>query len=424
MNQYVQPELAAQKIKIERFAKLIVMTLLIGLPLLSAFFNLVSWLKLGIDLPYLDDIRPYYTETAGSLRLRDLFTASNDTLYPLGMALDSIAFRLIGGNSIAYQAISMVVVIGGILACVWKLLVYCLKDKFLAAASFSTLLLMLQPDSYWGLQNMAYHQALPILFILIATLIGTTAIDIRIKCALGALLSLASGLAYISGAFAFLAFSLAMLARECVAVGRTRQGIALSVSMLIPSIMTSALQGWVVVGIQHGVHRADTKMAFPWETDFWVFILAKVARSLYLSDRFPVLAFAIAAMGLIFLCAIPLLSIYISRRYGGHTSLARLASVSFPLFSSIIVYLCLVAAGRTNFHPASIDTAIQLFTFSFARFHFFWICAAWPFVIAYVLASLSSANKVFPVAVVIVMAFISSALFFGTEIKSHDSYYK
>lgn len=424
MNQYAQPDLIAQKIKIERGAKLVLMVLLIGLPVLSAIFNLVSWLRFGVDLPYLDDIRPYYTETAGSLRLKDLFTPSNDTLYPLGMALDSIAFRLLSGNTIAYQAISMVIVLGGMMITMWKLLEYCLTDKLLSAAAFSCLLLMLQPDSYWGLQNMAYHQALPILFILIASLVSISSIEPKFKYGLGGVLALASGLVYISGAFAFLAFSLAMLIRECFSLTRSKQVIRFSAAMLIPSIFTTLLQGWVVVIVQHGVHRADTKMSYPWELDFWVFILSKIARSLYLPEKFPLLSLGLAACGLLLLVVIPTISLLGSRRFKSHSALSRVSFVAFPIFTSIIVYLCLVAAGRANFHPVSIDSSLELFTFSFSRFHFFWVCAAWPLVLAYIFAALHESNKVFAVSIVLMMFFISPALFGGTDIKSHKAYYK
>ncbi|QXG34040.1 hypothetical protein [Pseudomonas viridiflava] len=424
MTTLVQSDLAAHKIRIETFCKRVLIVVLVGLPILSAVFNLVSWLRFGVDLPYLDDIRPYYHETAGSLKLHDLFTSSNDTLYPLGMALDSLAFRWLSGNTVAYQAISMTIVLGGILLIQWKLLEYCLNDKLLSAAAFSSLILMLQPDSYWGLQNMAYHQVLPLLFILTASLVSISSLGTKLKCVFGILLATASGLVYISGAFAFLAFSLAMLIRELLVVKRSNGIIGMSISMLIPSILTSLLQGWVIVGVQHGVHRADTSMAYPWDAEFWIFILSKIARSLYLSEMFPFLSLGIASFGLALLLLVATLSLVVARRYGNYSPLGRVSFVALPVFAAILVYLGLVAAGRTNLHPASIDSGMKLFTFSFVRFHFFWVCAAWPLVIAAVFAAMSKANKVFPVSLVIVMCFASIALVGGTKITEHDAYYK
>ncbi|POD64942.1 hypothetical protein [Pseudomonas syringae group genomosp. 3] len=420
----VQSDLAAQKIRIEAFCKRVLIVLLVGLPILSAVFNIVSWLRYGVDLPFLDDIRPYYHETAGSLKLHDLFTSSNDTLYPLGMALDSLAFRWLSGNTIAYQAISMTLVLGGILLIQWKLLEYCLNDKLLSAAAFSSLLIMLQPDSYWGLQNMAYHQVLPLLFILTASLVSVSSFGTKLKCTFGILLATASGLVYISGAFAFLAFSVAMLTREVLVVKKSPQVMGMAISMLLPSILTSLLQGWVIVGIQHGIHRADTAMAYPWDAEFWIFILSKIARSLYLSEIFPFLSLGIASLGLASLLLISLLSLVVARRYGNYGALGRVSFIAFPVFAAILVYLGLVSAGRANLHPASIDSGMKLFTFGFVRFHFFWVCAAWPLVIAAVFAAMSKANKVFPVSLVIVMCFASVALVVGTKITEHDAYYK
>lgn len=423
MNNVISSKGIDQKMRPEQFYKRILILVLVGLPILSALFNLVAWLRYGVDLPYWDDIRPYHQKTAGSLNLHDLFTFSNDTLYPLGMALDSLAFRWLSGNSIAYQAISMCLVLGSILFVVWKLLHYCLKDKLLTAAAFSSSLLMLQPASYWGLQNMAYHQVLPLLMILSASLVSVGRLGTKTKCLIGAMLATASGLTYISGAFAFLAFSTAMIIHELFRIKKSPQINAMAMSMLVPSVMTCIAQGWVIV-MQHGVHRADTKMAYPWDADFWIFTLAKVGRSLYLGDMFPYLSLTVASIGLLLLILIPTLCLLLSRKFDDSSALGRVSSIAVPIFSAILVYLVLVAAGRANFHPAGITPGIELFKFSFGRFHFFWVCAAWPLVLAFVFALVEKANKVFPVTLVVVMCFGSVALFFGTKITAHDEYYK
>ncbi|RRV08495.1 hypothetical protein EGJ27_10660 [Pseudomonas sp. v388] len=424
MTNLVQSDLTAQKIRIELFCKRILIGFLIGLPVLSGVFNLVSWLRFGIDLPYLDDIRPYYHENAGSLKLSDLFTSSNDTFYPLGMALDSLAFRWLSGNSVAYQAISMTVVVTGILFAQWKLLQYCLEDRLLSAAAFSSLLFMLQPDSYWGLQNMAYHQALPLLLILLASVVSVSKFNIKIKCLSVFFLALASGLVYISGAFAFLAFALAMLFKELISKKRSLNMIYLSTSMMIPSLLTSILQGWVIVGIQHGVHMADTKMAYPWEVDFWIFIIGKVARSLYLPLTFPLVSLVVAICALVLMVMIYILSIITAEKNENPSMFSRVSSTAFPIFSAIFVYLGLVAAGRANLYPPSINSGLELFIFDFARFHFFWVCVAWPWVIAFIFAVLTRVNKVFSVSLVVFLFGGGVAIVSGTDIMAHDEYYK
>ncbi len=75
--------------------------ILLAAPIASLLINGLSWLHYGIDLPFYDDIRPFLTRSATSLDPRVLFTPSNDTLYPVGMALDALAQRYLNGNAVA-----------------------------------------------------------------------------------------------------------------------------------------------------------------------------------------------------------------------------------------------------------------------------------------------------------------------------------
>ena len=143
-------------------------TALIAVPLLSLATQAVMWLRYGIDLPFFDDFRTYELWTAQSLAAKDLFRPQNDTLYPVGIALDALAHRYLAGNTISYQLISMLALLGGILWLQWRLLFYALQDRLAAAAAFAFCIFTVQPGTYWGIQSMAYHQGLPILFILAA----------------------------------------------------------------------------------------------------------------------------------------------------------------------------------------------------------------------------------------------------------------
>src|SRR5688572_18990022 len=89
--------------KWERYAAAI----LVAAPLFGLALSCASWLHYGIDLPFYDDFRVYGSRTALSLDPRDLFAPSNDTLYPVGMALDVLAQRFLNGNAVAYQFFSM-----------------------------------------------------------------------------------------------------------------------------------------------------------------------------------------------------------------------------------------------------------------------------------------------------------------------------
>ena len=87
--------------------------LLVALPLASLALTLLAWLRFGIDMPWYDDWRTYDGGWAGSLAPRHLFQAINYTLSPIGIALDALAQRLLDGNAIAYQFLSMLAVLGG-----------------------------------------------------------------------------------------------------------------------------------------------------------------------------------------------------------------------------------------------------------------------------------------------------------------------
>src|SRR4029079_1575057 len=123
------------------------------IPVLSLLAGAVAWLRYGIDLPFFDDWRAYIQGRSGSFDLSFLFTPENGTYYPIGKVLDAIAQRYLDGNSVAYQFLSMIIVLGSLLALQWRLLSSVMKDRLLAASAFSLTIFMLQPGSYWGHQN-------------------------------------------------------------------------------------------------------------------------------------------------------------------------------------------------------------------------------------------------------------------------------
>src|SRR5690348_150705 len=93
---------------------------LLTFPFAIVFYMAMNWLSLGVDLPFLDDFRDYFRETAGSFSIDHLFNSANDTLYPIGKILDSTAQHLLNGNSVAYQFLSMSIVLGLLLWFQWK----------------------------------------------------------------------------------------------------------------------------------------------------------------------------------------------------------------------------------------------------------------------------------------------------------------
>ena len=144
------------------------------LPCAMLVVNVLSWLRWGIDLPFLDDWRAYNEQRSTSLAWSRLFEATNNTVAPVGLALDALAQRWLGGNPLPYQTLSMLATLGGLLLLQWRLLGWALRQPLWQALAFACTFFMLQSGSYWGEQNLAYHQALPLLGLMGAAVLGLT----------------------------------------------------------------------------------------------------------------------------------------------------------------------------------------------------------------------------------------------------------
>jgi hypothetical protein len=363
----------------------VVMTVLIGLPVLSLLLNAIGWLTFGFDLPFFDDWRAYGTGQIDSLDPGYLFMGINDTMAPIGFALDALAQRFLAGNSVAYQLLSMLVVLGLLLLLQWKLLHAVMGNTLQAAACFVFTLLMLQPGSYWGRENMAYHQALPLVFLLsslwlIALSTWKNAWRLPAIFALG----MASGLTYISGAFGAAAAgagALCVVAAAHRSPARTRvaQGAAV---LALAGAMTSVAQ--FVVGVIPSftaVRRAAAPLALPYQLDFWLFYFGKIGRSLLLPQDHALRSLAVVLLACF--CAAAIAFLLLKRLRGVASGrLLPLSVVYGALCATLFVYLAIVAAGRTNLREPEIRSITDVFLLGFTRFHFFWATLLWPWVIA------------------------------------------
>jgi hypothetical protein len=359
--------------------------LLACLPVLSLTLAALAWLRYGIDMPWFDDWRGYAAGNIDSLDLHDLFQPMNDTMSPVGLALDALAQRFLDGNSVAYQFVSMVTVLGSLLVLQWKLLKRVMDTRWQVAVCFLFTLLMLQPDSYWGLENLAYYQALPLVFILWAlVLMSGAAVGSALRGPAVGMLGLLAGFSYISGAFGAFAVGVAslMLARRLHA-GTARQRLMRDWTWFTAaSGVTAAVQFYFSVLKLRGTHYGLPPMARPIEPEFWAFYLGKLGRSLLLPPDWPWTSVFVTVLA----CAIALATaIWLARRalsQAGTAQERQAASIYLPLGALVLVYLMLVAAGRTNFRPAEMHGLLQIFAHGFTRFHFFWATLIWPWVVA------------------------------------------
>lgn len=358
---------------------------LTGLPIILLVLMALSWMIHGVDVPMWDDWRDFAKKQAGSFDLKVLFEPANDTLYPVGRFLDALSFRFLGGNAIAYQFLSMTLILGLLLFFQWRLLRKCLDDRFAVAASFFLTCLMMQGGSYWGLQALAYHQAVPAVCLLAILDIAIAGPQSKRVAALYAfLIGLVAGLTYISGAFAMFvaAVILLLIASRFEANDRGNLGVV-GWSMLASALMTLPAQLWVIIVHQKGTHRPDAPMAYPTESDFWMYLLGKIGRSLGLPPTMPALSLTIVVL---LVASSILLACWYGRAFL-QTKLQRLPQhnigiVLIVLGSAIFAYLLLVAAGRTNLRDPALVEPLAVFAFGYPRFHYFWVTLLWPAVAA------------------------------------------
>ena len=365
----------------------VALAILIGLPVLSLILNALAWVQFGFDLPFFDDWRGYDTGEIDSLELAHLFQPLNDTLTPIGFALDALAQRLLDGNSVVYQLMSMVTVLGALLLLQWRLLLAALGERKRAAICFVFTLLMLQPGSYWGRENIAYQQALPLVFTLLALWLALRR-PFRDHWNLPFIFfsGLLSGFSYISGAFGALAAGAGMVVvvlvspRQPGRAGLLRSGTALALA----GAAASAVQVvFAILPSKGGTHIAGKPLALPTEPDFWFFYLGKLGRSLLLPANWPALSLLIVLLscGLFLLIAVLVLRAAMTAE-GDEGRHLRFAAMFGAISAMVLTYLVLVSAGRANYRPPDIEKAADVFSYAFERFHFFWATLLWPWLVA------------------------------------------
>ena len=360
------------------------------LPFVTLAWMVLVHVRDGVDLPYLDDWRDYASSTIGTYSPAYLFRPANDTLYPVGRLLDSLFLDALDGNTLIYQTMSMTLVLGGILALTLNLLRVTLRDPLLVACAFIPTLLALQVDSYWGRQYVAYHQAIPLICLLaILTIIVAAQWRPVTRMVAVFFLGLVAGGAYISGAFACLGAALVLVAVGILRPHR-RDVLQAGLALLLASLITSVAQAYVIVVVQHGkTHHPDATWATPLEPDFWLFTLGKIGRSLALPLDYPIVSLVVTGIVAI---GTAILAITVTWRLAKAQQIDRTSEnrgiVTVSLATAVAVYLVLVAAGRTNLSPPEMNAPLEVFEIGFARFHFFWVTAIWPWVFAAALIGL------------------------------------
>jgi hypothetical protein len=395
------------------------------IPVVCLALSAISWLKYGVDAPFWDDWRKYEQGSAGSFDIWYLFQPENDTLYPIGKLLDSVAFHLLDGNSIPYQFISMVVVLGGLLFLQWRLLSRVAATPMYAACAFVFTIFMLQPDSYWGGVDLAYHQAVPLLCVLaILNLLFVDGWRIHWRLLFVLVLGLASGFVYISGAFAIFVLGVIFLCAQPFVAGWARSRILyFGVALVFAGGLAVAAQLFSITYLEEQAGRS-VHMAYPWMGDFWLFMLGKVARSMLLPKDYPAFSLLVSLFFVISLASI-CINLFIKlflRRLVGYDALA--AMVVLGLCGVVFAYLGIVSAGRARFMGGAVDI-LQAFTGGYFRFHYFWVTLLLPWFVLMVLNALSCLRLVRNgLVVALPCTCVSICLVLFSGITAYDAYYK
>lgn len=372
-------------------------SLLMAMPFVCVALAGGAWIEYGLDFPWYDDWRGYQNGNIDSLRLSYLFSPINDTLSPVGLALDAVFQRLFSGNSIVYQLISMFAILIGLLIIQLDMLRKVLADDRHVTLCFLLTLPMLQPGSYWGAQNLAYHQAIPVLLMLSAIwVVIFSHLRNHVKLPVLGILGLISGFSYISGALVFFACGVAFLFFSFrFEGGVSRRLFYSSIPLLLSGLFTSLIQ-LVFAFSSFGMTHSKISLAYPNQANFWLYLLGKVGRGLLLPTAYPWIAF-FATIG--FVIAVAALSVVVFNRLTCRcvedSARNQAGLIFFVLLVAIGSYILMVAAGRANYYSNGSDRSLAAFVAGFDRFHFFWLTILWPWVLA---VFLINSQKVFAIA--------------------------
>ena len=355
-----------------------------ALPLLMLAANLLAWWRWGTDLPFLDDWRAYDERNALSFAPERLFEAINNTITPVGLALDAMAQRLLGGNPLPYQTLSMLLVLGGLLWLQWRLLCWALRDRGLATMAWVFCVFMLQSGTYWGEQNLAYHQALPLLALLAATSLnfrGARSGPSRVTGV--AVLGVVAGFSYVSGAIAAFVMGLAWVLlgwwfRRPLGGHLAQRGRSGGCALMLAGAATSTLQIWLTR--RPGTRKQITELTWPWESDFWSYMAGKIGRST--GHGFQSLAAEVSWVAVLMVLVAGAAWLVLRRVGNSRLPMRRLSVVLLPLLVAVVAYLGLVSLGRAGYRDASIQGFAGVFRFGYERFHFFWVTLLFPWVAA------------------------------------------
>ena len=394
------------------------LVLRIVLVLLISLF-LVHWIVLAryaVDLPYMDDWIGYDWGDAGSFKVSRLFAAGNDTLMPVGRFLDAVNVRLFAGDNVISQILSFGAVVGSLLLLQYALLKRFAPSTIALALAALSLVLLLQPETYWGAQTVAFYQALPLVALLCGLWIAVTSpASLGTKTALIGVVAALGGLSYVSGAFA------ALTAAVVAGFFWWRRGSgplqayrAATLGFGLGALLSLPAQLWVLLVVQHGhTHRADAPWTSPFAPQFWEFIVGIVGRAIGFSRTESGWAFAVSLLVMLALVALLLVLLWgaANRSVPHDDEDDAFAFIYSALGATVLFYLCMVAAGRANLGAPTGQTALGSFALGQGRFYFFWVSLLIPWVLLAIMRLMRGSSPIMQNATALVLGLLLLAMF-------------
>lgn len=358
---------------------------LVAIPFLAVLAHAAAWVRLGMDMPFMDDWWQIRDGVQGSFDPAYLLTPVNATVMAVGKMFDSLNHRLLGGNILVYNLLSLVLMLGGLLLLQWRALSTAVSPRILAGVVFLLTLASVRVGTLWGTNSNGFHQGLPIVLILAClwlmlrpqrlSAVGLAAI---------AGLSLAAGLTYISGGFAVPAVGATMLGIGWFSGGPNRRSLLLGGgAMLAVGSLAAAIQTFQVFGGGGGA-----PLTMPWEPRYWAFAFGKLAGSLWVprwdgdqSEPWVDLVAGVVALGLLTVAiGLGVRAILRDRPFQPGRDLAIVMLIGLTV--ACVVYAMLVAAARTESGTPDGAPLIEYFATGRMHHHVFWFTTVWPWLVA------------------------------------------
>lgn len=357
---------------------------LISIFLLQGFY-LINY---GLSFPFLDDFRYYANPPHAlpdSLSLSWLTQVANDTLSVVGFFIDYLILKITNGNFLIISVFSYFFILGFILAILGRIINNIVEDVFIKSLCILLMLFILTVGSYWGYQNIAYHQLLPILFGLLLLLFFQEKKIKPLKCSIfitlvvSIVLSMFTSLSYISGPFVVLSFSgVALLfyylnTRKSFDDESYKEDVLVFIFIFLTGLSALVFQLYKIKTAQGSIGHVHTgdPLSTPFESRFWIFLFGLYGRASgytgksqynYLIDIF---AFLFINAPIFFLALYGFRKKYTDKIFFWNSIIILSISVGVFLYAGI------VSAGRVGLLHSEDWSIIS--TLSKSRFHFWWL---------------------------------------------------